>query len=75
MARQARKIANWGQNVYVKIPITNTRGESAAIDSTISPTKVEAERHGVLSLRTGTDDGSSLIRRPCHRLGVRRTDR
>lgn len=27
MARQARKIAFWGPNVYVKIPITNTRGE------------------------------------------------
>jgi transaldolase len=29
MERQARKIARWGQNVYVKIPITNTRGESS----------------------------------------------
>ena len=29
MQRQAYKIAGWGQNVYVKIPITNTRGESA----------------------------------------------
>lgn len=27
MNRQARKIASWGSNVYVKIPITNTRGE------------------------------------------------
>jgi len=30
MERQALKIASWGKNVYVKIPITNTRGESAA---------------------------------------------
>ena len=29
MERQARKIASWGENVYVKIPITNTRGESS----------------------------------------------
>jgi len=29
MKRQALKIAGWGQNVYVKIPITNTRAESA----------------------------------------------
>jgi transaldolase len=29
MKRQARKIAGWGRNVYVKIPITNTRAESA----------------------------------------------
>jgi len=27
MARQARKIAEWGRNVYVKIPVTNTSGE------------------------------------------------
>jgi len=28
MARQARRLASWGENVFVKIPITNTRGES-----------------------------------------------
>jgi transaldolase len=27
MERQANKIASWGPNVYVKIPVTNTRGE------------------------------------------------
>ncbi len=27
MERQALKIAAWGENVYVKIPVTNTRGE------------------------------------------------
>lgn len=30
MARQARLIASWGPNVYVKIPVTDTKGESAA---------------------------------------------
>src|SRR4051795_2245644 len=29
MGRQARRIGQWQENVYVKIPITNTRGESA----------------------------------------------
>src|SRR5258708_711779 len=29
MRRQALKISRWQENVYVKIPITNTRGESA----------------------------------------------
>lgn len=29
MERQARKIASWGKNVSVKIPITNTKRESA----------------------------------------------
>lgn len=29
MKRQAKEIASWGENVYVKIPITNTLGESS----------------------------------------------
>jgi transaldolase len=29
MERQAREIASWGENVYVKIPVTNTRREPA----------------------------------------------
>jgi transaldolase len=30
MRRQARLIATWGDNVYVKIPVTDTKGTSAA---------------------------------------------
>jgi transaldolase len=30
MRRQARLIASWGENVYVKIPVTTTNGESMA---------------------------------------------
>ena len=29
MGSQARKIATWGRNVYVKIPVTDTKGRSA----------------------------------------------
>lgn len=29
MERQARKIASWGDNVYVKVPVTNTQRDSA----------------------------------------------
>ena len=29
MERQAREIATWGENVYVKVPVTNTRREPA----------------------------------------------
>src|SRR5215213_5485908 len=29
MERQANEIASWGENVYVKIPVTNTKSESA----------------------------------------------
>ena len=31
MERQARLIARWGENVYVKIPITNTRSEASEV--------------------------------------------
>ena len=31
MGRQARLISTWGPNVYVKIPVTNTRRESACV--------------------------------------------
>lgn len=30
MERQAHEIASWGENVFVKIPVTNTSGESSA---------------------------------------------
>jgi transaldolase len=30
MVKQARQIASWGSNVYVKIPVTNTNGESTS---------------------------------------------
>jgi transaldolase len=30
MEKEAREIASWGGDVYIKIPITNTKGESAA---------------------------------------------
>jgi len=30
MSRQAHRIASWGSNVYVKIPVTNTKAESSA---------------------------------------------
>jgi transaldolase len=31
MERQATRIAGWGPNVYVKIPITNTRTQSSSL--------------------------------------------
>ncbi|MCX5844415.1 MAG: transaldolase [Deltaproteobacteria bacterium] len=30
MEQEARKIAGWAENVYIKIPVTNTKGESTA---------------------------------------------
>ena len=37
MEREAREIASWGGNTYIKIPITNTKGQSAGpLISTLS---------------------------------------
>jgi transaldolase len=41
MERQAVEIASWGENVYVKVPITNTRGEK------VNELAAELARRGV----------------------------
>ncbi len=50
MERQARKIAGWGDNVFVKIPITNTRRESAL--PTVRKLAAERIRLNVTALMT-----------------------
>jgi len=50
MERQARKIAAWGDNVYVKIPVTNTKGE-ASFD-TIQKLSHEGVRVNVTAITT-----------------------
>jgi transaldolase len=58
MERQAHKIAAWAENVYVKIPITNTRGEpSAALVKRLSCAGVKLNVTALLTLdqvRTAT---------------------
>ena len=47
MERQAMEIAGWGPNVYVKIPITNTKGEPAyELAGKLSHAGVQAQHHG-----------------------------
>ena len=54
MRRQARKIASWGDNVYVKIPITNTEGMSSLdLVRTAHGRGSEAQRHGADDKPTG----------------------
>lgn len=51
MERQARTIASWADNVYVKIPITNTRGESAAkLINRLSADAIKVNVTAVMSL-------------------------
>lgn len=52
MRRQARKISAWQENVFVKIPITNTRGESAVpLIRELADDGVRMNITAVLSLR------------------------
>ena len=51
MERQARQIASWGENVYVKIPVTNTRREPACdLIRRLSDSGVKVNVTAVLSL-------------------------
>ena len=50
MARQAREISAWGSNVYVKIPVTNTRGDSTA--TTIRKLSSEGIRLNITAILT-----------------------
>jgi transaldolase len=51
MERQAREIASWGKNVYVKIPVTNTCGQSsAALVRTLSHAGVQINVTAIMTL-------------------------
>lgn len=51
MEKQAREIASWGSNVYVKIPVTNTRGEpSGPLIAALSAAGVKLNVTAILAL-------------------------
>jgi len=51
MERQARQIAGWAENVYVKIPVTNTRRESSLeLANVLSQSGVKVNVTAVLTL-------------------------
>jgi len=51
MEKQAWKISAWGRNVYVKIPVTNTRGESSAkLIGKLSRAKVKVNVTAMMTL-------------------------
>jgi transaldolase len=61
MERQARQIAGWGDNVYVKIPITDTRGRpSAPLIRQLSRDGVKVNVTAVLSLRQVREAADAL---------------
>ena len=52
MERQAREIASWGKNVYVKIPVTNTQGVPS--DEVIRELSADGVHLNVTALMTTT---------------------
>jgi transaldolase len=62
MAWQAREIATWGENVYVKIPVTNTRGESSAeLIHELSQAGIKLNVTAILALDQVRDVAAVLI--------------
>lgn len=56
MEEQAHQIASWGRNVYVKIPITNTKGESACpLIERLSRAKIAVNVTALLTLKQVRD--------------------
>jgi transaldolase len=61
MKRQALKIAGWGKNVYVKIPITNSRGESSIpLIGELAQQKVQLNITAILTLTQVRDVAAAL---------------
>ena len=61
MERQALEIASWGDNVYVKIPVTNTRGDpSYALVQRLSSRGVRVNVTALLTLRQVRDVTAAL---------------
>ena len=61
MKRQALKIAAWGRNVYVKIPITNSRGEpSAPLIRELAALQVQLNITAILTLSQVRDVAAAL---------------
>jgi transaldolase len=61
MKRQARKIASWQENVYVKIPVTNTKGESCCpLIAELSKEGVKLNVTAILTIRQVTQVVTAL---------------
>ena len=61
MERQAREIATWGSNVYVKIPVTNTKKlSSASLIKKLSAEGVQMNITAILSLEQVSDVADAL---------------
>jgi transaldolase len=65
MVRQATEITRWGSNVYVKIPVTNTLGESSEkVIRTLVQAGVKLNVTAVLTLDQVRDVSAALVGGP-----------
>ena len=65
MERQATEISSWGPNVYVKIPITNTRREpSSGLLRRLSKAKVKVNVTAVMTLEQVGEAASCFVGGP-----------
>jgi transaldolase len=61
MEQQAREIASWGKNVYVKIPVTNTKGDFAGpLVATLSRAGIKLNVTAVMTLGQVARIGEAL---------------
>jgi transaldolase len=61
MERQARRIAAWGANVYVKIPVTNTKRESCVpLIRTLAESGIRLNVTAIMTLRQVEDISRAL---------------
>jgi transaldolase len=61
MEQQAREIASWGKNVYVKIPVTNTKGDFAGpLIAVLSRTGIKLNVTAVMTLEQVARIGEAL---------------
>ena len=61
MERQAREISSWGEHVYVKIPVSNTRGETTGpLIRTLSHAGVKVNVTALMTLDQVRDVASNL---------------
>ena len=65
MERQALEISSWGKNVYVKIPVTNTRGEpSSELLGRLAQAGVKVNATALMTLEQVEDVARSLANGP-----------
>jgi transaldolase len=71
MERQAAEIASWGENVLVKVPITNTRGESSArLLRRLARAGIRVNVTALLTLEQVRKAGECLIDGPLAKISV-----